>query len=43
MDRLKKLWELIAKLIETKFFGQLLIKFESGNIVLVKKEETIKI
>lgn len=34
--------ELLRKLAESKFFGALVIKFEAGKIVLLKKEETLK-
>jgi hypothetical protein len=33
---------LIRQLAEKRFFGSLLLKFESGKVVLLKKEETIK-
>jgi hypothetical protein len=34
--------ELIQKLCRERFFGALTIKFESGKVVILKKEETIK-
>ena len=37
-----KLIKMIQELIEGKFFGELLIKFESGNVVILKKTESIK-
>lgn len=40
---MKRLIELIWTLIQTQFYGELLIKFENGKIVLVKKTESIKI
>jgi hypothetical protein len=33
---------LIHNLIRERFFGSLTLKFESGKIVVLKKEETIK-
>ena len=33
---------LLRKLSRDRFFGAVTIKFESGNIVVLKKEETIK-
>ncbi len=33
---------LIRQLCDERFFGSLTIKFESGKIVVLKKEETIK-
>jgi len=38
-----KLINIIKELIIKKFYGSLMIKFESGKIVYVKKEETIKL
>ena len=40
---LKKLVDLIQGLIDKKFYGKLTISFEAGNIVNIKKEESIKI
>ncbi len=40
---MKKLIELITDLIERKFYGKVTISFEAGNIVVVKKEESIKL
>ena len=34
--------ELIQKLVRSRFYGALTIKFEAGNITFLKKEETIK-
>ncbi len=39
---LKRLIELLEQLVNNKFYGELLIKFESGNIVICKKTESIK-
>ncbi len=40
---MKTLIELITDLIERKFYGKVTISFEAGNIVVVKKEESIKL
>ena len=40
MDRLV---DLIKRLVSDKFYGSLLIKFEAGKIVIVQKEESIKL
>jgi len=40
---LKKLFDLINELIKKKFYGQLIIKFEAGNIVHLQKIENIKL
>jgi len=40
---LNKLMDLIKDLINKKFFGKLEISFESGNIVNIKKVESIKL
>ena len=33
---------LLRNLADSKFFGALVIKFEAGKVVLLRKEETIK-
>jgi len=38
-----KLIEIIKEISKDKFYGEILIKFESGKVVLVKKTENIKI
>ena len=43
LETLKKLFEIIKCLIETKFYGTFTIKFEAGKVVQCKKEESIKI
>lgn len=43
MDKLKVLIKIIEELIKNKFYGRLELKFESGNIIILKKEESIKI
>jgi hypothetical protein len=40
---LSKLFDLIKKLMDAKFYGTVEVKFEAGNIVLVRKSETIKL
>jgi len=35
--------ELIKSLIQRKFYGELLIKFEAGKIIICKKVESIKV
>ena len=42
-DQLSKLFEMLKKLTSMKFYGSILIKFECGRIVHIKKEENIKI
>ena len=34
---------LIRKLIDARFYGELVIKFECGKIVIVRKTESIKV
>ena len=38
-----RLAELVRNLIQGGFFGELLIKFEAGKLVVVKKTESIKL
>lgn len=38
-----KLIDIIKSLMSQKFYGSILIKFECGKIVYVRKEEVIKI
>lgn len=38
-----KIVALLNLLIDSKFYGELLIKFESGKIVLCRKTENIKL
>jgi len=40
---MKNLVKLIQDLVEKRFYGQLVIKFEGGKIVLCQKTESIKI
>mgnify|MGYP001618846559 CR=1 FL=1 len=40
---LNKLMDLIKELIDRKFYGKLEVSFESGNIVNIKKIESIKL
>lgn len=34
--------ELIRRLARERFYGAVTVKFEAGNVVCMKKEETIK-
>jgi len=43
MDRIKVLIELINKLYHDKFFGDVLVKFESGVPTIARKTESIKL
>jgi hypothetical protein len=43
IDRMEKLIQLIKELVREKFYGELVIKFECGQIVLCRKNESIKI
>lgn len=38
-----KLFTIIKDLVSKKFYGELLIKLEAGNIVIVRKTENIKV
>ena len=40
---MEKLIKLIEGLIEIKFYGSIEVKFENGNIVVVRKIESIKV
>lgn len=42
-SQLKKLVEILKLLTEGKFFGKLEIIFNSGKVVHVKKEESLKL
>ncbi len=35
--------EMLKELMESKFYGSLELKWEAGNIVIVKKTESIKL
>jgi hypothetical protein len=39
---MNELFELIQQLVREGFYGALTIKFEAGNVVVLKKEETLK-
>ena len=43
MDKLTKLFDLLKELYHNGFFGEVVIKVENGNIVLVRKTESIKL
>lgn len=40
---MKKLFEVIRDLTDNRFYGELLIKFEAGKIVVCKKTESLKV
>lgn len=40
---LSKLMTLFKALMESKFYGEVLVKLEAGNVVIVKKTESIKL
>jgi hypothetical protein len=40
---MRKLIELIQRLIDSRFYGELLLKFEAGKVVFCKKTESIKL
>ena len=40
---LESLIRLISDLIETRFYGELVIKFEAGKITICRKTENIRI
>lgn len=42
MDNIKWLIRIINDLSARKYYGKLTISFESGKVVIVKKEETMK-
>ncbi|MBN1626430.1 MAG: DUF2292 domain-containing protein [Deltaproteobacteria bacterium] len=42
-EQLTKVIEILKKLTSIKFYGSILIKFENGKVVHIKKEENIKI
>jgi len=39
---LTKVAKILKELEENKFYGELLLKYESGKVVLIKKTESIK-
>lgn len=40
---MKKLFDLIRELTDNRFYGELVIKFEAGKIIVCKKTESIKV
>lgn len=40
---MERLIQLIKKLMDTKFYGELIIKLEAGKVVHIKKTESIKV
>ena len=43
MEKLKRLFDLLKQLVDSKYYGTVILKWEGGNIVQVKKEESIKL
>jgi hypothetical protein len=43
IEAIERLFKLIRELIENRFYGELVIKFEAGKITICKKTESIKI
>lgn len=41
--RMEEIIKLIQSLMEKNFYGELLIKFEAGKIIICKKTESIKV
>jgi hypothetical protein len=39
---MQRVIELIRELVANRFWGELVVKFEGGKVVLVKKTENIK-
>lgn len=39
----QRLVELIESLIESSFYGEIVVKFEAGKVVIVRKTENIKL
>ncbi len=39
---IKRITEIIEQLISGRFYGSIIMKFEDGRILYIKKEETIK-
>jgi len=42
-DMLENLIRLVRELMENRFYGELVIKFEAGKITICRKMENIKI
>jgi len=40
---MKKLFDLIRELKDNRFYGELVIRFEAGKIVVCRKTESIKV
>lgn len=38
-----KLIALLTALIKDKFYGEIVLKFEAGNVTVIKKNQTIKL
>ena len=42
-DKCKKLYDMLKNLIDEKYFGKIVIVFNSGKIVHIIKEESLKL
>ena len=43
IEQIKKIFQMIQDLVNACFYGELILKFESGKIVHIKKTESLKI
>lgn len=43
MTQLASVTEMLQTLMSAQFYGELLIKFENGHIIVLKKTESIKL
>ena len=43
MTQVQKVTMMMMEFEEKKFFGELLLKYEAGKIVVIKKTESVKI
>lgn len=43
IDQLKDVMRIFADLIANRFYGELVVKFESGKIVLIRETRNLKI
>jgi hypothetical protein len=41
--KLETLMALISSLMQKKYYGEVVIKFQAGKIVLIEKKETLKL
>ena len=42
-DKLDEYFKLVSGLVKSGFYGELVTKFEAGNIVIIKRTESIKL